>query len=76
MQAHTTSFLRCGSTQSRSRPPTADLLGGTSPRAFQRAAMYADGWAPWMIDPEGLATGREQLLDAFARAGRTRLRPR
>jgi probable F420-dependent oxidoreductase len=50
------------------RPPI--LLGGTSPRVFQRAAMYADGWAPWMIDPEGLATGREQLLDAFARAGR------
>jgi probable F420-dependent oxidoreductase len=50
------------------RPPI--LLGGTSPRVFQRAAMYADGWAPWMIDPAGLATGRAQLLDAFARAGR------
>jgi probable F420-dependent oxidoreductase len=50
------------------RPPI--LLGGVSKRVFQRAAAFADGWAPWMIDPEGLATGRQQLLHEFEKAGR------
>jgi probable F420-dependent oxidoreductase len=50
------------------RPPI--LLGGVSKRVFQRAAACADGWAPWMIDPEGLTTGRQHLLHAFAKAGR------
>lgn len=50
------------------RPPI--LLGGTSKWVFRRAAACADGWAPWMIDPERLATGREQLLHAFDQAGR------
>lgn len=50
------------------RPPI--LLGGTSPRVFQRAAALADGWAPWMPAPADLASGRAQLLHAFAQAGR------
>ncbi|ETW99035.1 MAG: hypothetical protein ETSY1_16510 [Candidatus Entotheonella factor] len=50
------------------RPPI--LLGGTAPRVFQRAAAHADGWAPFLIDPEGLAAGREHLRREFEQAGR------
>jgi alkanesulfonate monooxygenase SsuD/methylene tetrahydromethanopterin reductase-like flavin-dependent oxidoreductase (luciferase family) len=50
------------------RPPI--LLGGVSKWVFQRAAAFADRWAPWMIDPEGLARGRQQLLHEFDKAGR------
>lgn len=50
------------------RPPI--LLGGTAPQVFQRAAALADGWAPWMMAPEHLATGRQNLQQAFAKAGR------
>jgi probable F420-dependent oxidoreductase len=52
----------------RPRPPI--LLGGTAPNVFQRAAALADGWAPWMIDPEGLAAGRQHLQREFEKAGR------
>jgi probable F420-dependent oxidoreductase len=52
----------------RPRPPI--LLGGTAPQVFQRAATLADGWAPWMIDPEGLAAGRQHLQREFEKAGR------
>ena len=52
----------------RPRPPI--LLGGTAPRVFQRAAAHADGWAPFLLDPEGLAAGRENLRREFEQAGR------
>jgi alkanesulfonate monooxygenase SsuD/methylene tetrahydromethanopterin reductase-like flavin-dependent oxidoreductase (luciferase family) len=52
----------------RPRPPI--LLGGTAPQVFRRAAALADGWAPWMIDPEGLAAGRQHLQREFEKAGR------
>ncbi len=52
----------------RPRPPI--LLGGTAPRVFQRAATHADGWAPFLIDPEGLSAGREHLRREFEKAGR------
>jgi hypothetical protein len=46
------------------------LLGGTSPRVFKRAADYGDGWIPWMIAPERLSAGRDQLLREFDAADR------
>jgi alkanesulfonate monooxygenase SsuD/methylene tetrahydromethanopterin reductase-like flavin-dependent oxidoreductase (luciferase family) len=52
----------------RPRPPI--LLGGTAPQVFRRAAALADGWAPWMIDPEGLAAGRQHLQREFETASR------
>jgi alkanesulfonate monooxygenase SsuD/methylene tetrahydromethanopterin reductase-like flavin-dependent oxidoreductase (luciferase family) len=52
----------------RPRPPI--LLGGTTPKVFQRAAALADGWAPWMIAAEDLAAGRQHLRREFEKAGR------
>jgi alkanesulfonate monooxygenase SsuD/methylene tetrahydromethanopterin reductase-like flavin-dependent oxidoreductase (luciferase family) len=57
-------------------PPPANgkrpglLIGGSSDRAFQRAAKYADGWTMGGGGPEAFAEGLASLRSAWSAAGR------
>lgn len=37
------------------------ILGGRSKYVFKRTASWGDGWAPFMVNPEVVADGRERL---------------
>ncbi len=52
------------------KPGPPILLGGGSKWVFSRVAVWADGWAPWMISPEDLAAGRRELDRECERVGR------
>jgi probable F420-dependent oxidoreductase len=52
------------------KPGPPILLGGGSKRVFRRVAEWADGWAPWMINPGDLAAGRRELNRECERVGR------
>ncbi|MGQ4807634.1 F420-dependent glucose-6-phosphate dehydrogenase [Candidatus Entotheonellaceae bacterium PAL068K] len=45
-------------------------IGGASPGALQRAATLGDGWHPSGISPEAFNTGRQEVRQLTAAAGR------
>ena len=47
-------------------------LGAVGPKAVEQAGEIADGWLPFMLDPEHAATLLEPLDRGLAKAGRTR----
>ena len=47
-------------------------LGAVGPRAVEQVGEIADGWLPFMLDPEHAATLLEPLDRGLAKAGRTR----
>jgi alkanesulfonate monooxygenase SsuD/methylene tetrahydromethanopterin reductase-like flavin-dependent oxidoreductase (luciferase family) len=53
----------------RPRPPI--WAGGNSAAAAQRAALHADGWVPWHMEPEHLRERVELARQVRQRAGRT-----
>jgi len=52
------------------KPGPPILLGGTSKWVYRRTAAWADGWAPFLIDPSGLEHGRHELNRECERIGR------
>ncbi len=47
-------------------------LGAVGPKAVEQVGEIADGWLPFMLDPEHAATLLEPLDRGLAKAGRTR----
>ncbi len=52
------------------RPYPPVLLGGASPRIFDRIAAWGDGWIPGVNRVTEIRKGRERLFEAAAAAGR------
>jgi len=52
------------------RPHPPVLLGGTSPRIFDRIAAWGDGWIPGVVSVAAVREGRQQLFEAAKAAGR------
>lgn len=52
------------------RPHPPVLLGGASPRIFERVASWGDGWIPGITSAAELREGREKLHAAAAARGR------
>ena len=52
------------------RPHPPVLLGGGSPRIFDRIAAWGDGWIPGVMSPEEVREGKQQLFAAARAAGR------
>jgi len=53
-----------------SRPHPPVLLGGGSPKVFDRVATWGDGWIPGVTSVEAFAEGRTRLLAAAHARGR------
>lgn len=51
------------------------MIGGTNPKAYRRAATYADGWTMGGGPPDAMAAAAPKVREAFAAAGRDE-RPR
>jgi alkanesulfonate monooxygenase SsuD/methylene tetrahydromethanopterin reductase-like flavin-dependent oxidoreductase (luciferase family) len=60
---------RVGPAPANDRRPSL-LIGGTSDRAFERAARWGDGWTLGGGTPDALAAGLDQLNQAWSAAGR------
>lgn len=46
------------------------MVGGTNPRAYRRAATYADGWTMGGGPPDAMAATAPKVREAFVQAGR------
>jgi len=53
-----------------SKPHPPVLLGGASPRIFDRIAAWAEGWIPGIATVDEMRAGLASLEEAMARAGR------
>lgn len=60
---------RVGPAPANGRRPSL-LIGGSSDRAFERAARWGDGWTLGGGTPEALAAGLDKLNQAWSAAGR------
>lgn len=52
------------------RPHPPVLLGGDSPRIFDRVARYAEGWIPGVTSAETFRAGQARLIEAARAHGR------
>ena len=52
------------------RPHPPVLLGGASPRIFERVAAWGDGWIPGVSSVDEFRVGHAKLLEAATAAGR------
>ncbi|MGE2835356.1 TIGR03854 family LLM class F420-dependent oxidoreductase [Mycobacterium sp. SMC-4] len=62
--------LRGISVSPRPSPPLDIWVGGSAPAAFRRIGRLADGWLGSFITPDEARSGREQIQQAAAAAGR------
>ena len=51
--------------------PLEVWMGGTGPKALERAGRLSDGWMPGFVSPADAGEGRERILEHAAAAGRS-----